>query len=174
MQQLCAKPFSVHKTKSLLRTCLGLSLLLILFFAACGTRKSTNTAAARATEALAHVKNKKLYRFINDWMGVPYKLGGLNQKGIDCSGFALLLQKEVYGKKLPRRSIEQAQVVSTKSMSRLREGDLIFFAFGGQAIDHVGIYLNDVFFVHASTTKGVVVDDLNFYQKYIKKTGELK
>ena len=60
--------------------------------------------------------------------------------------------------------------------SSLKEGDLIFFSFGGKDVDHVGVYLNNNFFVHASTTRGVIVDDLNLpvYQNAIVKTGTLK
>ena len=58
----------------------------------------------------------------------------------------------------------------------IKEGDLIFFSFGGKDVDHVGVYLNNNFFVHASTTRGVIVDDLNLpvYQNAIVKTGNLK
>ncbi|RZL98711.1 MAG: hydrolase, partial [Pedobacter sp.] len=63
-----------------------------------------------------------------------------------------------------------------KNMSQLKEGDLIFFSFGGREVDHVGIYLNGDYFVHASTTRGVIVDDLKLpvYQKALVKAGSLK
>jgi len=152
------------------------SLVLMLFVASCGSRKHTSdTKAARAADAMAKLKSKPLYRFINDWTGVKYKLGGLDKRGIDCSGFALLLQKDIYGKSLPRRSKDQADAVKKRSLSNLKEGDLIFFSFGGKEVDHVGVYLNGDFFVHASTTRGVIVDDLTLpvYQRSIVKTGTL-
>lgn len=152
------------------------SLILMLFVASCGSRKHTsNTTAARAADAMTKLKSKPLYRFINDWTGVKYKLGGLDKRGIDCSGFALLLQKDIYGKSLPRRSKDQADAVKKRSLSNLKEGDLIFFSFGGKEVDHVGVYLNGDFFVHASTTRGVIVDDLTLpvYQRSIVKTGTL-
>ena len=129
-----------------------------------------------AAEAMASLKSKDLYRFITNWAGVKYKLGGLDKEGIDCSGFALLLQKDIYGQTLPRRSKDQAEVIKQKSLSDLKEGDLIFFSFGGQEVDHVGVYLNHNFFVHASTTRGIVVDNLSLpaYQNTIVKTGSLK
>jgi len=157
-----------------------MALLPIMFFSACSSRKYTAkpgpTTAAKAADAMSNLKSKQLYRFITDWTGVQYRLGGLDKRGIDCSGFALLLQKDIYGKELPRRSRDQADVIKEKSLNSLNEGDLLFFSFGGGAVDHVGIYLNNNFFVHASTTRGVIVDDLTIpaYQKAFVKAGTLK
>jgi probable lipoprotein NlpC len=150
----------------------------MIALSSCGSKKYTvksDTKASKAADVMANLKSKDLYRFITDWTGVKYRLGGLDKKGIDCSGFALLLQKDIYGNTLPRRSRDQADAVKKINLNNLKEGDLIFFAFGGAAVDHVGVYLNNNFFVHASTTRGVVVDDLNLpvYQKAIVKTGTL-
>ncbi|WP_199141893.1 C40 family peptidase [Pedobacter sp. ASV12] len=158
---------------------LGLGLLLALTLASCGTRKYTarpDMKASKVADAMAQLKSRELYRFIADWTGVKYRLGGLDKNGIDCSGFALLLEKNIYGLTLPRRSRDQAEAVRKKSIGNLEEGDLVFFSFGGNEVDHVGVYLNNDFFVHASTTRGVVVDDLNLpvYQNAIVKTGTLK
>lgn len=156
-----------------------IALTVMLFVSSCGSRKhtvKTGNTGAKAAEAMSHLKSKQLYRFITDWTGVQYRLGGLDKRGIDCSGFALLLQKDIYGNELPRRSRDQADVIKEKSMTNLNEGDLIFFSFGGGTVDHVGVYLNNNFFVHASTTRGVVVDDLSIpaYQKAFVKAGSLR
>jgi probable lipoprotein NlpC len=151
---------------------------LVIFLASCGTKKKVvpTTKAAKAAEAMANLKSKELYQFITSWTGVSYRLGGMDKQGIDCSGFALILEREIYGLTLPRRSKDQAEAVKQKNINNLKEGDLIFFSFGGNEVDHVGVYLNDDFFVHASTTRGVVVDDLKLpvYQQAIVKTGTLK
>lgn len=153
-------------------------VVVALIFSACSSRKHTSNPshAAKAAEAMSHLKNRQLYRFITDWTGVHYRLGGLDKSGIDCSGFACLLQKDIYGNSLPRRSRDQAEMVKQKPIGNLHEGDLIFFSFAGGAVDHVGIYLNNNFFVHASTTRGVVVDDLSIpaYQRAIVKAGSLR
>lgn len=154
-------------------------LAAMAFLSSCGSRRSTvykESRGAKAAEAMSNVKSKELYRFITDWTGVRYRLGGLDKRGIDCSGFALLLNKEIYGLKLPRRSKDQADVIKEKNVSQLKEGDLIFFSFGGNGIDHVGVYLNHGFFVHASTTRGVIVDDLSLpaYQRVLVKAGPVK
>lgn len=153
-------------------------LIFVTILSSCGTRKYTvksDTKAAKAADAMANLKSKQLYRFITDWTGVKYRFGGLDKNGIDCSGFAYLLEKEIYGVTLPRISRDQAEFARKKSYGSLQEGDLIFFSFGGSNVDHVGIYLNDGYFVHASTTRGVIVDDLNLpaYQKALVKTGSV-
>lgn len=157
---------------------ISILFFIAIAFSSCSTRKHTVsiTKAARAAEVMANLKSRDLYRFITDWTGVKYKLGGMDKKGIDCSGFALILERDIYGLTLPRRSRDQAEAVKKKDKNNLKEGDLIFFAFGGNEVDHVGVYLNNNFFVHASTTRGVVVDDLKLpiYQQSIVKTGTLK
>lgn len=155
-----------------------LILILSVVLTACGSRKYTarsDTKAAKAADAMSNLKSKHLYNFITDWIGVKYRFGGLDKNGIDCSGFAFLLEKEIYGITLPRISRDQAKAVNKKSVDNLKEGDLVFFSFGGNDIDHVGVYLNDGFFVHASTNRGVIVDDLNLpaYQRVLVKSGSV-
>jgi probable lipoprotein NlpC len=154
-------------------------LVFVILLASCSSRRPavrTTAAAANIATTMANLKSKQLYRFITEWTGVRYKLGGLDKSGIDCSGFALLLEKDIYSISLPRRSRDQAETINEKELSQLKEGDLIFFSFGGSAVDHVGVYLNNNYFVHASTTRGVVVDDLTLpaYQKAMVKAGSFK
>ncbi|MEE1885652.1 C40 family peptidase [Pedobacter flavus] len=157
---------------------LKFSLICLVFLASCGVRKPNtykDAYAAKIAMAMANLKNKSLYNFITNWTGTPYKLGGFDKKGIDCSGFALQLQKQIYNKQLPRRSVDQSNVIKSKNLDKLKEGDLIFFSFGGKEIDHVGVFLNGNYFVHASTTRGVIVDDLSLpiYQKSLIKAGSI-
>ena len=157
---------------------LAVFFFVVITLASCSSKKHaiSTTKAARAAEAMANLKSKDLYRFITAWTGAPYKIGGMDKKGIDCSGFALILERDIYGLTLPRRSRDQAETIRKKDKNNLKEGDLIFFSFGGNEVEHVGVYLNNDFFVHASTSRGVVVDDLNLpiYQRAIVKTGTLK
>lgn len=158
---------------------IALFLLIMVLFSACGSRRpavNTIASAGKIADAMSHLKSKQLYRFITSWTGVKYRLGGLDKTGIDCSGFVLLLQRDIYGNTLPRISRDQAEVIREKSIGQLKEGDLIFFSFGGGAVDHVGVYLNNNYFVHASTSKGVIVDDLSLpaYQSTIVKAGSFK
>jgi len=152
-------------------------LSMAIFFTACSSKRfvPSATKAAKAAEAMANLKNKQLYKYINEWSGVKYRLGGLDKRGIDCSGFTYLVQKDIYGKELPRRSVDQASVIKEKNLNQLKEGDLIFFSFGGREIDHVGIYLNGDSFVHASPSRGIIVEDLSLpaFQRAIVKAGPI-
>lgn len=120
--------------------------------------------------------NEKLYRFIDDWIGVPHKLGGMDKKGVDCSGFISILNKEIYDQSLPRTAASMAGTVKRKYEEQLKEGDLVFFDFNGQKFSHVGVYLHNNKFVHTSTSKGVIISDLKdpWYYKYFSRAGTVK
>ncbi|MGJ1203778.1 C40 family peptidase [Sphingobacterium lactis] len=120
--------------------------------------------------------NKDLYFMIDEWMGTPHRMGGMDKRGVDCSGFVSMLYTKIYNKDLPRTSRDMAEQVKRKYESQLKEGDLVFFSFGGRNIDHVGIYLHNGKFVHVSTRKGVIISNLSdsWYGKYLKRAGTPK
>lgn len=122
------------------------------------------------------IENEKLYRFIDSWMGVPHRSGGMDKKGVDCSGFTTLLEKEIYDKSLPRTAKTMAEAVKRKYEDDLKEGDLVFFDFEGQKFSHVGVYLHNNKFVHASTSRGVIISDMKdpWYYKYFSRAGSVK
>lgn len=108
-----------------------------------------------------NITNNALYSFIDQWLNTGYQYGGQNNKGIDCSGFTQMLFDAVYKKKLPRSSEAQYAAISPFTNTRnLVEGDLVFFTtIKGKKISHVGIYLQNNWFVNA-TSKGVAISDM--------------
>ncbi|MGH1933943.1 NlpC/P60 family protein, partial [Acinetobacter baumannii] len=88
-----------------------------------------------------------------DWKGVRYRLGGSTKKGIDCSGFVQRTFREQFGLELPRSTYEQQEMGKSVSRSNLRTGDLVQFRAGSTG-RHVGIYIGNNQFVHASTSSG--------------------
>ncbi|HWK56140.1 MAG TPA: NlpC/P60 family protein [Parapedobacter sp.] len=122
------------------------------------------------------LQRPELYGFIDNWMGVPHRTGGTDQRGLDCSAFVGLVMRTVYDKDVPRASRDMAEHVKRKYERQLREGDLVFFSFGRRTIDHVGIYLHNNKFVHVSTSKGVIISDLRdpWYYKYFTRAGTLQ
>ena len=123
--------------------------------------------------------NQALYSEIKSWLGTPYAGGGhTKQVGTDCSGFVMEIYLTVYKKALERRgSLMYTNNCQPIDKSQLREGDLVFFHDGsGSRISHVGIYLKDNKFAHASSSRGVVIDDLNanYYVKHYYASGRVK
>ena len=106
--------------------------------------------------------NQRLLAFMDQWYGVPYHYGGTNMEGIDCSAFTCQLISDVYNvNQLPRMSADQYKATRRISKKELREGDLVFFHTMGKGnrVTHVGVYLYNNRFVHASVA-GVQISDL--------------
>lgn len=101
-----------------------------------------------------------LYSQLNEWRGVKYKFGGLSKAGIDCSGFAYVTFLTKFGIALPRSTRSQARIGQAVSIKKSRPGDLIFFKTGA-ATRHVGIFLEKRRFIHASSSQGVTISNLD-------------
>jgi len=94
-----------------------------------------------------------------EWKGTRYRMGGLSKSGVDCSGFALLTFRNQFGIELPRSTYEQNKLGQEIKPDQLQAGDLVFFHTGRN--NHVGIYLQDNQFLHASTRAGVKISSLS-------------
>jgi cell wall-associated NlpC family hydrolase len=149
------------------------------------TNKKPNTLQVKFGKELAvspdKIKNNRLYGFIDNWLGIPYQWGGTNERGIDCSAFVQKLYKEVYDINIPRTSLEQYYtewVELYKNTSYLNEGDLVFFKTMNNynAVTHVGFYLQNGYFVNASSSRGVSIAKLNdpYWKEKYRACGRLK
>ncbi len=112
-------------------------------------------------------KLQYLKRYAESFVGTPYKFGGSNRDGMDCSGLVVRVYADVLDKKVPHSTNKLYRIGRYIPPSQLYTGDLVFFGDGGYRVTHVGIFLGDSLFIHASSTQGVVVSELDsrYYQK---------
>ena len=115
------------------------------------------------------LSNNLLFKFIDEWWQTHYRYGGTTRAGIDCSAFAGLLLSSVYAIKLPRTAKDQYRACLKIDKENMQEGDMVFFNTRG-GVSHVGVYLGDGYFVHASVSNGVTIsrlDDDYYRRKFI-------
>ena len=139
------------------------------------SKKITNQYATLMNVSPKAIKNKKLYEFIEEWKGTKYEFGGLNKRGIDCSGLVYLAYRDVWNKQIPRNTSQQLEIIKRKYEGQLKEGDLVFFDYDGKKFSHVGIYLQNGYYFHASTSKGVMMAKLRdpYTYKYFSRGGSI-
>ena len=136
-------------------------------------------ASVRLGMEIDRKDNHALYIESSRWIGTPYRSGGNTQRGTDCSGMASQIYSKVYRTTLHRTAEEQRKYDCRKvKKGKLREGDLVFFHNGRnrKRASHVGIYLKDGRFIHASSSRGVIVSRLNeeYYRKHWLAGGQVK
>jgi lipoprotein Spr len=127
------------------------------------------------------LKNISLLGFIDNWFGTRYRLGGTTRRGIDCSALTEALLLAVYGFNIPRTARQQYDACEHVDKDELKEGDLIFFNTHG-GVSHVGVYLENDYFIHASShgVKISSLDDRYYSRRFIcggrvtdNKTGDI-
>ena len=97
---------------------------------------------------------------VHQWIGTPHRLGGTSRNGIDCSGFVQMIYRDILKRSLPRSTALQVKSGLFADRNQLMTGDLVFFRLSGGK-RHVGIYLGQTEFAHASTSRGVMISSLN-------------
>lgn len=140
------------------------------------TSKDGNELEQKLGVGKKQIHDNKLYAFVDEWYGTPYKYGGCQKSGVDCSCFTNLLYETVYGKKIARSASDMFIACDKLSIDDAKQGDLLFFKIGGNSITHVGVFLKNKLFVHSSTSKGVMVNSVEeaYYKKYFFCAGKVK
>lgn len=130
-----------------------LVLTFILLLVGCGS----NHALSNSNQVLDRLESQH-----QQWRGTPYRLGGYDKNGIDCSGFVAKTFDQLFNIQLPRTTTAQSKTGQKIKQKQLQAGDLVFFKIANRGkLRHVGIYLSNNQFLHASTSKGVIVSNLN-------------
>lgn len=111
------------------------------------------------------------------WIGTPYRYGGKDKSGADCSGLTMQVYKNALGILLPRNSSQQQQFCKAISLGQIQVGDLVFFTTGRDKakVSHVGMYIGNGYFIHASGSKGVILSQIseNYYTRNYHSTGHV-
>lgn len=116
-----------------------------------------------------------LYYQVYAWLGTKYRYAGETKAGIDCSGFVSEMYRQVYCITLNGGSKDIFPLTTPVEKHELKEGDLLFFRIRQGQISHVGIYLGQNKFAHASVSSGVIISDLDedYYKRYFYKGGRI-
>jgi murein DD-endopeptidase / murein LD-carboxypeptidase len=117
------------------------------------------------------IMNVKVYDIIDNWMGTPYRYAGNTLKGVDCSGFIKVIYRNAFNIFLEGSSADIFKNSMPVAKEELKEGDLVFFKIRRNTISHVGVYIGQNKFAHASLSLGVTINDLDepYYKQYFYK-----
>ena len=126
---------------------------------------------------LSQAQDLRLYYEVFKWYHTCYRYGGNTDHGIDCSHFVNMLYEKLYGKTLGPSAgaiLTQCKLLK-KGLADVQEGDIVFFKIKKGQISHVGIYLQNNKFAHASVHSGVVISDMDepYYKKRFYKAGRV-
>ena len=134
-------------------------ILALVIQVSCATARANRSALADTEQSLMNAHS--------DWAGTPYRIGGTTTAGIDCSAFIQIVMRSYIDVELPRSTREQMVVGARVKAAELLPGDLVFFQTGRSRY-HVGIYIAEGRFPHASTSSGVMISSLN--EAYWRRT----
>ncbi len=137
---------------------------LVVGLTACSSQPSKTISLQKPSSPVdlknSQVVQSKLKQQYRLWKGTPYKYGGTSLKGVDCSAFVQNTFRLALGHTLPRTTRTQIKKGRKVSKSALKPGDIVFFKIAGNAL-HNGVYLGQSKFIHASTSRGVTISNLN-------------
>jgi len=164
-------------------TLMGLGFIFLM---ANGCSSTPVQASSQSTSAVHRTSNPNTSHRGNDsiqerlqkqylaWKGVPYREGGYNKRGVDCSGFVQITFKRALGLNVPRTTQRLMEIAKPISRQQLSIGDLVFFKTGFSK-HHVGIYIGKDQFIHASTSQGVTKSNLKsiYWSKHYWKSARI-
>lgn len=169
--------------KTVLIACLLFTCLLNNTFAQSPKTTNTSDPDNLAKEYFSQIMgvavnattSSKMYQFVYDWIGTPYRLGGNSKKGIDCSKFAATLYDQVFNTSIGYNSRNIYSNVDKVNKGDLKAGDFVFFKIRSKNITHVGVYIGDNKFAHASTSRGVMISNLDeaYWKRYYFNGGRV-
>ncbi|HDI3228889.1 TPA: C40 family peptidase [Vibrio cholerae] len=136
------------------------SLFFLLFLVGCSSTPPSEPDSSSLTPDLSDRSFPSFSSVFTEWRGVPYQFGGNNKSGIDCSAFVQIAYRDAWQLSLPRTTESQAQTGQLIKYEQAQYGDLVFFKTSRTNI-HVGVYLGNKLFMHASTSKGVIISRID-------------
>lgn len=149
-----------------------LLITVVLTLAACSSGSRQGTIASNDAQQLdtlisqlktnkphqsSLISNKRLSKVYQEWVGTNYRFGGTTKQGIDCSAFMQETFLSAFGIDLPRSTSDQQSIGKRIQRNELKQGDLVFF----RKNRHVGVYIGNNRFMHASTSQGVTINSLS-------------
>jgi len=143
-------------------TAIFISLIMIFTTVSCSIMPDNSYNIRRHS-----VPPSRIVTVAESFLGVPYRYGGADKYGMDCSGFVIAVYKKAYGVDLPHSSLQLYKLGRDVKSGELKTGDLVFFRSKEAKISHVGIYLGSNIFIHASSSRGVTESDItsSYYRK---------
>ena len=162
-------------------------LFLLVGLSACKSKKKIQQSSDEIVVETIIIEKDIIYNDVEreiidealTWLGTPYSYGA-SEKGIstDCSGMVMVIYRDIADIKMPRNSAKQAEFCKKIKEKDVRGADLVFFATGSDEnqISHVGIMLDDVKFIHASASKGVIISEMTtpYYKRHFKMYGRVR
>lgn len=159
-------------------------LFLLLLLSSCGSQKrvvnggdgSSSQQYERIDPATLTRSSRRLLDEAYSWIGTPYRYGGQSRSGTDCSGFMMEVYRTSLGISLPRNSAKQSEFCRRIKRGEMVPGDLVFFGRSAGRISHVGMYVGNGRIIHASSSRGVIVSNLEetYYVKNFRHCGRVE
>ncbi|MFV0448092.1 MAG: NlpC/P60 family protein [Vibrio sp.] len=142
--------------------------VMLLLVTGCAQKQSVNLDSSQQPETVnvnfeaedVVRREASFFSIYNQWQGVPYRLGGNDKEGIDCSAFVQIAYRDAWQLPLPRTTKSQSKIGENVKYASAQYGDLVFFKTT-KTTNHVGVYLGNLRFMHASTSQGVIISRLD-------------